>query len=937
MDKGAHFHKTDFQVHTPRDPGWVGAKPVNNTERIEYAKQFVRACRERSIQAVAITDHHDLTFFPYIRDAAEAEVSDEGLPIPIEKRLLVFPGIELTLAIPCQALLIFDATLPNTVIGSILPHFGITPVAESEPSGPQATRLVSMTSFQVLYDRLNENANLKGRFIVLPHVQDGGHETLLRSGFSEHYKKMPCVGGYVDGAITKFGAGNLRILDGKDGNYGNKALGVFQTSDSRREDFKTLGAYCSWVKWATPTAEAIRQACLSKQSRISHTEPQFPTIRIKSIEVSDSAFLGRIENLELNPQFNALIGGRGTGKSSLLEYIRWALCDQPVSVRDEESGDIPNYARKRDLLITNTLTAKGGTVIVNCELNGVQHSVRRETRQGTIWLRIGTGSWREVGEAEIREKIPIQGYSQKQLSTVSVLPAEIQRLVTAEIQAESDALSSRLHLLADNIRQLSAQESRKKNLEKELAKEKTQAESLRAQAETLRKGLKGLSEDEQKILKQEPLYSQEESLIAQIEQNLATGTLLLHHLVDQLDTLSLDEQPLIDELPDRAHLDILVKEYSTALTKLKALVHQQAPSILAPSEEVSVSQEFTTTVKALRDRIQVYRTQYAAAKSKSTSHKSALDELERIEKSLLAMSKAIAGKSATIAGLGNPTEALQAMWAQWRELHFKRSALVQEQCGKLQDLSGGQFRARVKAFGDPNPIVAALENAFLKKNIRKSEEKIEGVEKLITNDKSPFDKWNEVIKELEGLVDTKGSNPLPGTPLLDSVGLTRDNRESLREGLTRDEVLELRLALLNDLPIFEFKTGVDTYIDFDNASAGQQATALLRILLNQEGPPLLIDQPEEDLDNEIIQDIATSLWTTKSKRQLVFVSHNANIVVNGDAELVVVFDYRNIEDPSSGHIKSQGAIDVPEIRECIKKVMEGGEEAFELRRKKYGF
>ena len=64
MDKGAHFHKTDFQVHTPRDPGWVGAKPVNNTARIEYAEQFVRACRERLIQAVAITDHHDLTFFP---------------------------------------------------------------------------------------------------------------------------------------------------------------------------------------------------------------------------------------------------------------------------------------------------------------------------------------------------------------------------------------------------------------------------------------------------------------------------------------------------------------------------------------------------------------------------------------------------------------------------------------------------------------------------------------------------------------------------------------------------------------------------------------------------------------------------------------------------------------------------------------------------------
>jgi type III restriction enzyme len=204
MDKGAHFYKTDFQVHTPRDPGWIGDKPVTNTERIEYAKKFVRACRERAIQAVAITDHHDLAFFPFIRDAAEIEQTEHGLPIPSENRLLVFPGIELTLAIPCQALLIFDATLPNTVIGSILPHFGIASIPDSEPSGPQPTRLSNMMSFQALYERLNENANLKGRFIVLPHVQDKGHETLLRSGFAEHYKKMPCVGGYLGRGIPRW-------------------------------------------------------------------------------------------------------------------------------------------------------------------------------------------------------------------------------------------------------------------------------------------------------------------------------------------------------------------------------------------------------------------------------------------------------------------------------------------------------------------------------------------------------------------------------------------------------------------------------------------------------------------------------------------------------------------------------------------------------------
>jgi len=99
---------------------------------------------------------------------------------------------------------------------------------------------------------------------------------------------------------------------------------------------------------------------------------------------------------------------------------------------------------------------------------------------------------------------------------------------------------------------------------------------------------------------------------------------------------------------------------------------------------------------------------------------------------------------------------------------------------------------------------------------------------------------------------------------------------------------------------------------------------------------LLIDQPEEDLDSQIIQDVVTRLWIAKGNRQIIFASHNANLVVNGDAELVVVCDYRSIGDQSVGQIKTEGAIDVTEVREAITHIMEGGERAFRLRKEKYG-
>jgi type III restriction enzyme len=137
--------------------------------------------------------------------------------------------------------------------------------------------------------------------------------------------------------------------------------------------------------------------------------------------------------------------------------------------------------------------------------------------------------------------------------------------------------------------------------------------------------------------------------------------------------------------------------------------------------------------------------------------------------------------------------------------------------------------------------------------------------------------------------------------------------------------------------VFMYRVREGEYIPFSQASAGQQATVLLGILLNQAGPPLIIDQPEDDLDNQVIQEIVSKVWSAKKKRQLIFTSHNANLVVNGDAELVVCCGYRNAGDHSGGTIQTIGAIDLPDVRSSITNIMEGGQEAFNLRRQKYGF
>src|SRR4051812_31032908 len=82
-DKGARFHKCDFQVHTLRDAGWSGPfHPVN--DRVVFATALVADCRRKNIQAIAITDHHDLCLWKTISNAAQAETQADGSVYPEE-------------------------------------------------------------------------------------------------------------------------------------------------------------------------------------------------------------------------------------------------------------------------------------------------------------------------------------------------------------------------------------------------------------------------------------------------------------------------------------------------------------------------------------------------------------------------------------------------------------------------------------------------------------------------------------------------------------------------------------------------------------------------------------------------------------------------------------------------------------------------------------
>jgi type III restriction enzyme len=932
MDQGAHFYRCDFQVHTPRDANWNGSRPASERDRQAWADEFVAACRKKGLHAVAITDHHDFTFVPYVLEAAKKELGADGKRLPDQDRLVVFPGLELTLRVPCQALLILDAEFPVDRLDGVLGRLAVE-IVDAAKDKLSSVTAIDMPLLSTLYAELDKEAWLKGHYIVLPNVTDGGHQTLLRSGMHHKYREMPCVGGYLDGTVeTKVGDGNRKIVDGLNAQYGNKRIALIQTSDSRSETLDNLGKYSTWIKWSVPTAEALRQACLAQESRISQVKPELPTVWVSRIAVDNSMFLGPIE-LELNPQFNAIIGGRGTGKSTLLEYLRWALCDLPaVANIDEEIGD-PATRQKR--LIANTLEPTDSTVEVHFTINRLPHVVRRNAKAGELSLKVGDAEFVKAREADIRELLPIQAYSQKQLSSVSVRMDELTRFVQAPIRRQLGSIDQEISEAAGRIRENYATFQRQRQLQAAIHRLELSEKSLSDQAANLRASLEDVSETDRAILEDKPRFDAAQTLAEGWHASAVHGLDGAERLHGSIASLaegirSPEKVPEIIEQP--------LSEFRIVTARALGQFQESVSAALETlRSELATGSEHDRLYQEVQRLIADFNATYVTVKDRSTAHTAKLVELAEVEKQFQAAGQTLRTQRAELQALGHPEVDHARLLDEMFLLMGNRSDILAEQCTALSALSNGLLRASLRRGQGLTSIADRLRAAVTGSGLRR--DRIDGLFEQLSAEANPLATWEAVVVELETLtvLDEDARLTSEQFPVLARLGMLVADMKKIAARLNGDSWLTLALTPVADHPKFEYQTKESEYIDFAAASAGQQATALLRILLAQPGPPLIIDQPEDDLDSEVVQEVVEQIWSAKHHRQLVFTSHNANLVVNGDAELVVHCDYRVRGEQSRGQIKNQGAIDLPTIREAIVRVMDGGEKAFKLRADKYGF
>jgi predicted ATP-dependent endonuclease of OLD family len=159
--------------------------------------------------------------------------------------------------------------------------------------------------------------------------------------------------------------------------------------------------------------------------------------------------------------------------------------------------------------------------------------------------------------------------------------------------------------------------------------------------------------------------------------------------------------------------------------------------------------------------------------------------------------------------------------------------------------------------------------------------------------------------------------------------LSRDRESGLPDVDQLQELLKLEHLGTDDLP--EIRLNGRT---IQNLSPGQRCSALMPIILLESDTPLIIDQPEDNLDNRLVFDMVVDiLREMKERRQVIVATHNPNIPVSGDAEQIIVLESLAEDRGEASH---QASIDHPEIIEQVKLIMEGGEAAFLTRAIKYG-
>lgn len=604
---------------------------------------------------------------------------------------------------------------------------------------------------------------------------------------------------------------------------------------------------------------------------------------IERIEVEEGFLDGFVA--DFSPGLNVLIGPRGTGKTSVVELIRFCL-DSPAF-----TAGAGRDARQHALDVLST-----GRVTVTLSVDGERVRVSRAA--GDKVPRVSSSASIDgvtvLSQKEI-EKIGLDADGRLRLidefAPVSLASARSEVKVLQRLRSLSTELSQvagELESLAEALQELQA-------LEIELAAARTAEEKFQAElaGHKAEQGeLEALSETLDRYALRHALITQSVTDVSDWRERLASVV---------------GGSPVVPDWPSEAGDDDALGATRQALATFRGVLDSgladlnEALDALAAAEVKDRATQADAEDRA-RELRRVLDTQ---AKGAGAATAKVAQLRER-----LAARQATEGRHAELA---KRLEELQAERHQLlddldvlREDKYRRRAAT---CTDLNNLLGPRINVRVIRYGHQPAYSAAIASA-----LRGSRLKYNLIAPVLAAALSPRE-----------LVDAAEANDISGVEEI--TGLDEDRLARALSAIREAGVGEILAAPLEDLVELRLLDGSD-YKLTENLSTGQRCTVVLPLLLEQRDRVLVIDQPEDHLDNGFVAEtVVKAILGRPPGDQLIVASHNANIPVLGEASRVIVLE----SDGRTGRIASADELDSEDSVDAITRIMEGGREAFQLR------
>lgn len=868
QEPGAHWIRAALQVN-PYEYKGKNQPSASFASEDDYNTALLDECENLGIDVIAVTDH-------WCVDTAAGLIAAAA-----SRGIVALPGFEANSSEGVHLLVIFEDGTKLSAVNAAIGACGVDPGCANGTTG---------RSFRDILDVMAD----KGALVIPAHgnVANGGMLTGRPGQPLVAMIKDPNLHAIAISPGQPAGTDQKKILTGQKPYDRKHPLAVIYADDIVHPDQLKAAGASTWFKVSSSRADSLKLAVRTPETRVALSDPSgTPRARLRAISWT-GGFLDGVA-IPISSDLTALIGGRGTGKSTLIESLRYALALAPIG---------QDAARDHKAIVDKVL--RSGTV-VTVEVEAVSPTPRRFTIERVVPdpPRVLDSSGTATNQRPQDVIGSVEVFGQHELAELASNPENVADMLkrfagTSDI---TDDHKDVMEKLAENRRKLKSTEGARAKLNEELGDIPRLEEQVQQFTQT----------DVAKRLADLKRLTQDESVFNEASHRLRTASGTITDLSDaQLEATLTADYDGVDESPQKQALERVSQATTTLASKLKELTNQARVAIAAAESEIAAAKtDWDAAVKDQRD-----------------DHAEVLRKLhdEGLEPDkYLDTSRALDGLKAKQPRLKSYDKTL-------KDLKRERGLLL----GKLAEHERSQTEALHEAVRAANEAtegvvvvrpIAGPDRSHITKVIAKH---TTGTRTQITaavgaDDFSP----RSFVAAIRAGADELSKLGIKGAQATSLVNAGEDLQRELEE-MSVGHAVEVLLDIATG--------GARELKKMDELSKGQRATALLLLLLGASTAPLIIDQPEDDLDNRFVYDgVVAYLRRLKGVRQVIASTHNANVPVLGDAELIVALE----GDGQHGKPVTDGigSLDDAPIRALAENILEGGPAAFNARQHLYGF